>query len=179
MQRPIITDSSEKNVNKGPDWVIRDTYYEENGMMYFTGGFLSGSDYSLTVRTANAEALKTAAQAIGEFIRVEFSEYTQGSNMHGDVDRYISDGIAVFIDRIKVHGVKQKEIYYEELFSPRDMQPAYNIFVKLELPMVDYIQAKAEMLRRLRDKFRKEGNTEAKEKAQKLLEELKKEAQEA
>ena len=39
-----------------------------------------------------------------------------------------------------------------------------------------YLHAKAEVLRRLRNKFRRAGEIEAKEKAEKLLEELKKEA---
>jgi len=43
------------------------------------------------------------------------------------------------------------------------------------MEMQDYLQAKADAIRRLRDMFKKEGDIEAKKKAERLLEELKKE----
>ena len=39
--------------------------------------------------------------------------------------------------------------------------------------MADYLHAKAEALRRLRGRFERDGNVEAKEKAERMLEELK------
>ncbi len=173
LQKPIMTDNTAKNINKRPEWVASKSYSEKDGNMYFTGGFTNGSDYAFTIRAANAEATKLVAQSIGNFIRVEFTSFTQGSNQDGDVNRYIQDGVAFFIDKLQVNGIKQKEIYYEELFSPTQMKPTYNVFVMLELPRSDYMTAKAEMLRRLRDKFSNTGNTQAKEKAEELLDELK------
>lgn len=139
-----------------------------------SNGFLNGSDYSVTVRCANAEALRTAIQSISQFIRAEFCEYVQGSNAAGQVvERYVEDGIATFSKCLHLQSIKQTQLYYEEVFAPQVMQPAYNIWVKLELSKPDYLHAKAEALRKLRDEFAEAGETEAKEKAERLLEELK------
>jgi len=175
LQKPIQVQTSKDD--KRPSWTKKTSYETDEGMMYFTGGFLSGADYSLTIRLANAEALKVAVQSISQFIRAEFTEYVKGSNAPGtSLDRYVEDGIATFVHNLHMQGVRQKEVYYEETFSASVMQPAYNVFVMLEMGKVDYLHAKAEVLRKLRDKFSRAGETEAKEKAQKLLEDLKREA---
>jgi hypothetical protein len=105
----------------------------------------------------------------------------QGSNTAygGGIDRYVSDGIATFSENIHAQGIKQAELYYEEMFSPQAMQPSYNVFVQLEMSKADYLHAKAEVLRKLRDKFNSEGQVEAKKKADKLLEDLKNEVKTA
>jgi len=43
----------------------------------------------------------------------------------------------------------------------------------LEMSKADYLKAKADVIRNLRDKFKSEGRIEAKKKAEKLLDELK------
>jgi len=173
IQKPLEVRTS-KNDNR-PDWT-KITVFESNGNVYFTGGFMNGSDYSVTIRCANAEALKVAVQSVSQFIRAEFSEYVQGSNTGtGGVDRYIEDGIATFANNLYFQGIRQKEVYYEELFSPSIMQPTYNVFVMLELSKADYLNAKAAAVRKLHDKFSKAGELEAKEKAEKLLEKLREE----
>lgn len=174
IQKPIQVRTS-KNDDR-PEWTHK-TSYENDGNLYFTGGFFNGSDYSVTVRCANAEALKVAIQSISQFIRAEFTEYVHGSNVGaGGVDRYVEDGIATFVDSLHMQGVRQKEVYYEEIFSRSVMQPTFNVFVMLEMGKSDYLHCKAEVLRRLRNKFSKAGEKEAKEKAERLLEELKQEA---
>jgi hypothetical protein len=171
LQKPIMVQTSKGD--KRPAWTKK-TVYEENGNVYFSGGFLNGSDYSVTVRCANAEALKVATQSISQFIRAEFSEYVQGSNTGGGgVDRYVEDGIATFVDNLHVQGVRQAEVYYEEVFSASVMQPTFNIWVRLEIGKADYLKAKADILRKLRDRFSEAGESEAKEKAERLLEDLK------
>ena len=171
VQKPIVVQTSKED--KRPDWTKK-TVFEENGSIYFSGGFLDGSDYSVTIRCANAEALKVAVQSISQFIRGEFTEYVQGPNTGADgVERYVEDGIATFVDNLHIQGVRQKEVYYEEVFSAQIMQPTYNVFVMLEMSKADYLKAKADALKRLRDRFAKEGRTEAKEKAERLLDELK------
>ena len=173
LQKPVVVMTSKDD--KRPEWVKRTfTEDEDAGLVVFSGAFLNGSDYAVSVRCANAEALKVGVQAVGQFIRAEFTEYVHGSNT-GDlgVERYVSDGLATFADCLQVQGVRQAEVYYEETFSPSIMQPTYNVFVRLEMAKVDYLKAKADVLRRLRDRFRKDGNTEAKEKADQLLDQLK------
>ena len=171
LQKPVVVQTS--NSDERPDWT-KNSASESDGRMYFSGGFLNGSDYSLTVRCANAEAIKVVVQGIGQYIRTEFSEYVQGSNTGaGGIDRYVEDGIAVFVNNLHVQGIKQKEVYYEQLFSAQIMRPTYNVWVKLEMSKADYLKAKADVLRKLRDRFSGVGETEAKKKAEKLLEELK------
>jgi hypothetical protein len=173
-QQPVVVRTSEDDDR--PDWTRR-TVFENNGKIYFSGGFTDGADYAVTVRCASAEALKSAVQAISQFIRAEFSEYVQGSNSANDegIERYFSDGIATFSENIHVQGLKQAELYYEKMFSPTLLQSTYNVFVKLEMSKADYLHAKAAVLKKLRDRFRAEGEIAAKEKAEKLLDDLKNE----
>lgn len=173
VQKPIVVRTSEDD--KRPDWVKKSAYIDD-GKMFFSGGFTDGADYSVSVRCANAEALKVAVQGIGQFIRAEFSHYVQGSNVGsegGDLERYVSDGIATFADAMHIQGVKQSDIYYEELFSPTVMKPTFNVWVRLEMSRAEYLKAKADVVRQLRDKFGKDNHSQAKQKAQRLLNDLK------
>jgi hypothetical protein len=172
LQKPALIRTSEDD--KRPKWT-HTTVFEEAGKVYFTGGFVNGADYAVTIRCANAEALKNLVQAISLYIRAEFSEYVQGSNSaydHG-IERFVEDGIATFAENVHVQGIKQVALYYEEMFSPTLLQPSFNVFVKLEVSKADYLKAKADILRHLRDRFQSEGEIEAKEKAENLLQELK------
>jgi hypothetical protein len=174
IQKPIIVRTSLDDDR--PQWT-QNTVFEKNGKVYFAGGFTDGADYAVSIRCANAEALKSAVQSISQYIRTEFSEYVHGSNSAAGegVDRYFSDGIATFSENIHVQGIRQAELYYEEMFSPTLMQSTYNVFVKLEMSKADYLHAKASVLKKLRDRFKDEGEIEAKEKAEKLLQDLKNE----
>ena len=178
MQKPMLVRTSLDDSR--PDWTKR-TVYDKGSVICFTGAFTDGADYPLSIRCANAEALKNAIQSISQYIRTEFSSYVQGSNdaYGGGIDRYVSDGIATFSENIHTQGLKQAELYYEEMFSPQAMRPFYNVFVQLEMSKADYLFAKAEVIRKLRDKFSSEGRVEAKKKADKLLEDLKNEVKAA
>lgn len=55
------------------------------------------------------------------------------------------------------------------------MQPFWNVWVRLEMTQAEYMHAKAQALKQLRDRFAKAGELKAKEKAERLFEELKKE----
>ena len=174
LQKPVVVQTSK--TDDRPDWT-RNSASETDGKMYFSGGFLNGSDYSLTVRCANAEAIKVVVQGISQYIRSEFSGYVQGTNSgEQDVERFVEDGVAVFVNNLHVQGIKQKQVYYEEQFLPRLMRQTYNVWVQLEMSKADYLKAKADVLRKLRDRFAGAGETEAKKKAEKLLEQLKSEA---
>ena len=94
LQKPVVIQTSK--TDDRPDWT-KNSASESDSKMYFSGGFLNGSDYSLTVRCANAEAVKVAVQGIGQYIRTEFTEYVQGPNTgSGGVERYVEDGIGEF-----------------------------------------------------------------------------------
>ena len=60
---------AQEKVSSGrPDWT-RLTAFQKDGYVYFTGGVLNGADYPLSIRCANAEALKVATQSISQYIR--------------------------------------------------------------------------------------------------------------
>ena len=174
IQKPIVVRTSLDDDR--PQWT-QNTVFEKNGKVYFTGGFTDGADYAVSIRCANAEALKSAVQSISQYIRTEFSEYVHGSNSAAGegIERYFSDGIATFSENIHVQGIRQAELYYEEMFSPTLIQSTYNVFVKLEMSKADFLHAKASVLKKLRDRFKDDGEVEARKKAEKLLDELKNE----
>ncbi len=161
-----------------PEWTSRPVY-EQGNAMYYTGAFLQGSDYSVSLRAANAEALKSLVQDIGLSLRTEFSMYAKGSNIiDSGIDRYIVDGIATLSHNTHLQGARVSESYYEEFINPLSTgKPFYNVWVKLEITKSDYTQAKSYALRRLKDDFHTAGQVEAKQKAQLLLDELKADAQ--
>lgn len=175
MQKPIQVRTSLDD--KRPAWIHR-SVFEDDGKVYFSGGYTNGSDYAVTIRCANAEALKSAVQSIGQFIRAEFSSYVHGPNVGSDgVDRYVEDGIATFTQALHVQGMRQKDIYYEEMFSPYVMQSTWNVWVQIEISKPEYMKAKADAIRALRDRFSREGQKEAKEKAERMLDDLRKEVE--
>jgi len=173
LQRSHTVLTSEND--KRPDWT-KHTFTENNstGSVAFSGAFFHGTDYAVSVRCANAEALKVGVQAIGNWIRAEFTEYVQGPNTGAlGVDRYVSDGIATYADCLRMQGVRQAEVYYEETFNPATMQPTYNVFVRLEMSKLDYLKTKADVLRRLQKRFDGDGHLKAKERGDELLRQLK------
>ena len=128
----------------------------------------------MSIRCANAEALKVATQSISQYIRATFSTYTLGVNTgSGGIERYVEDGIATLVNNLHVQGIRQKEIFYEEVPYGGN-GTAYNVFVVLEMSKADYTKAKANVLQRMKEQFKRAGKTEAKKKAEKLLDDLKK-----
>ena len=162
--------TQESKNSSRPDWTYQTTF-QENGNIYFTGGFMNGADYSLSIRCANAEAVKIAAQSISTYIRSVFSLYAHGTNSNDDgIERYVEDGIATLTNNLHVQGLRQKQVYHEEVTAGG--RPSYNVFVLLEMATDDYKNAKIGILQSLRDDFEKVHHTEAKQKAEQLLEEL-------
>jgi len=173
VQKPIVVQTSKEDSR--PSWTKK-SVYADDGNIYFSGGFLNGADYPLTVRCANAEALKVVVGAVSQWIRAEFTAYTQGSNTAGEgIERYVEDGIATFTKSLHLQGLKQAELYYEEVAYPGKTQSGYNVFVQLKMAKADYVRAKAEAIERVKDEFDKAGNIEAKKKAEMILDDLKSE----
>ena len=171
INRPVEIRNS-LNDNR-PAWIHNPTF-EHGNSVYFTGGFLRGCDYSVSIRAANAESLKNLVQAVGQNIRTEFSMFAKGSNgVAGGVDRYIQDGIAAFAKNVHIQGIRQEESYYEEMWDPLSQTTFYNAWVKLEIKKADYLRAKAMVVKRLRDDFHTAGEIEPQKKAQQLLDDLK------
>ena len=176
-KRPVEIKNSLNDTR--PDWT-HNASFEKGNTIYFTGGFLKGADYSVSLRCANAEAIKSMVQAVSQYIRAEFSMFTQGSNnIDSGIDRYIQDGIATFTRDLHIQGTRQTESYYEEMYDPVSQNTFYNAWVKLKITKADYLRAKANVVKKLRDDFHTVGEIEAKEKAQELLKDLKGQVSEA
>jgi len=168
MQQPVVMAKTEKD--KRPDWCTQDTHWEKDGKLYYTGGYMGGADYSLTLRIAKSEAIKNLIESASIKAREEFSHSMQGSNMGSeDIGRYVTDSVGWTIENLRVSGIKQKEMYYEEVFSPVRASKAYNAWVLLEISRDDYLKAKLAAAGKLVDKAIEENNLEAKEKAEEIL----------
>jgi hypothetical protein len=173
VQKPVVVKTSKEDLR--PAWTKKSVYMDD-GNIYFSGGFLNGADYPLSVRCANAEALKSVVGAVSQWIRAEFTGYVQGSNKAGEgLERYVEDGIATFTKALHIQGIKQSEVYYEEVAYPGRTNTGFNVFVQLTMERSDYVRAKAEAVERMKDGFDKDGNVEAKKKAEMILDSLKRE----
>ena len=162
---------SQESINSvRPDWTFQTTF-QENGKIYFTGGFMNGADYSLSIRCANAEAIKIAAQSISTYMRSVFSVYAHGTNsQNDDIERYVEDGIATLTNNLHVQGLRQKQVYHEAVTNGG--RPSYNVFVLMEITDEDYKNAKIGVLQSLKEDFEQVHHTEAKQKAEELLDKL-------
>ena len=99
--------------------------------------------------------------------------YSQGINTgSAGIERFVEDGIATLVNNLHLQGIRQKEVYFEKAQANQG-RPTYDVFVMLEMSQQDYLKAKTAVLEQLKDQLETVGETEAKEKAEKLLEELK------
>ncbi len=174
----IIQESIPQQITKTgeddrPEWTTHTTFIEKDGKLIYTGGVMGGADYSLTLRLAKAEATKNLLESIEIKARQVFSSALNGSNRtEGDIGRYVTDTVAWTIDNLQVGGIKQREVYYEQVFDPIDQSFKYNSWVQLEISNSDYAKAKTSAAQRLLDKAVREKDEEAKENALELLEKL-------
>ena len=138
---------------------------------------MGGADYTLTLRLARAEATKNLLESIQIKARSEFSSAMQGNNRNqSDIGRYVTDTVAWTVDNIKVRGIRQREIYYEQIFDPASQGFKYNAWVQLEISKADYAKAKVNAAQKLLDKSIREKDEEAKKKGFEVLEKLRQEA---
>ena len=156
-----------------PEWTTKETFAEEDGKLFYAGGVIGGVDYVLTMRLAKAEATKNLLESVQIKVRSEFSTAMHGSNREeSDIGRYITDGIAWTVENLRVGGIKQKEIYYEQVFDPLSQTVKYNFWVQLEISKSDYSKAKVDAAQKMLDKAIREKDREAREKAMELLDKL-------
>jgi len=172
LQKPVIIEKT--GSVKRPKWTNNPTFFEDDNGFHFTGGIMGGADYSLIIRMAKAEAIKNMLESIELKARSEFSSVMHGSNRNdSDIGRYVTDAVAWTIDNIRVRGIKQRQVYYEQFLDPSSQFVKYNAWVELEISVSDYTKAKVDAAERLLNKTLQENDLEAKEKAQELLEKLK------
>ena len=163
--------------DKRPAWTSEKAFIENDKGLHFTGGYTGGADYAVTVRLAKSEATKNLLESIEIKTRGEFGTAMHGENRHAaDIGRYVADGVAWVVESLRVRGIRQKEIYYEEVLDPMSQEIRYNAWVQVEIPKQDYIKAKIDAARRLVNKTIEEKDEEARDKVLDLLEKLEEEA---
>lgn len=172
--KPVVYEKS--GDTKRPEWTARLTFHENDQGFAFTGGVMGGSDYALTLRLAKSEAIKNLLESVEIKARTEFSSAIQGNYSKDDeIGRYLTDAVAWTVDNLKVAGIRQKEIHYEQVFDPGTHRSRYNACVKLEISRADYMKAKTGAAEKLLNKAIREKDEQAKEKALELLDRLRNE----
>lgn len=174
LNRPVVVEKS--GATQRPEWANQTTFYEDSQGFHFTGGVMGGSDYALTLRLAKSEAMKNLLESVEVKARSEFSSVMHGNYGRDDIGRYVTDAVAWTVDTLRVGGIKQRTIYYEQAFDPSTHRVRYNAWVNLEISRADYIKAKTSAAERLLKKAIQSQDEEAKERALELLERLRNEA---
>ena len=174
VQRPVVVEKTGED--KRPDWTTKKSFFEDDQGFHFTGGYMEGIDYALTLRLAKAEATKNLLESIEIKARSEFSSVIQGQNrVDSDLGRYVTDAVGWTVENLRVRGIRQNQIYYEQIFDPISQSFKYNSWVQLRISKTDYLKAKIDAAQRLMDKAIREKDRQAKEKAMELLEKLREE----
>jgi hypothetical protein len=156
-----------------PEWTSKTTFFENGQVLHFCGGWMGGGDYAASLRLARSEATKNLLESIRIRANSEFAAALSGSNRQsGDVGRYITDTVAWTVDSLRVEGISQREIYYEQYLDPPSLQVKYNAWVQLVISKSDYTKAKLDAAHKLYEKSIQEKDQEAKEKALQLLDKL-------
>ena len=174
LAKPVVVEKT--GATNRPEWTNQTTFYEDAQGLHFTGGVMGGSDYSLTLRMAKSEAMKNLLESVEVKARSEFSSVMHGNYGRDDIGRYVTDAVAWTVDTLRVGGIKQRTIYYEQAFDPSTHRVRYNAWVNLEISRADYIKAKTSAAERLLKKAIQSQDEEAKERALELLERLRNEA---
>lgn len=171
--REDVLETSESSSK--PEWVFNTFREAENGFE-FSGGVTDVADYALGVSEARAEAIKNGIISIQIKVGAEFSKFAEGSNMAPDmIGKWVSDGIAFLSNSLYVSGIRQQQIFYEKVLYNTEYRPHYNIWALCTISSADYQKAKIDAAQRLVNKYRQEKNEQAKEKAEQLLDRLRRE----
>ena len=166
----MVTKSGSDN---RPSWCNESRFQETDTGFLFSGGFMGGADYALTLRLAKGEATKNLLESVEIKARSEFASTFHGGNRTGaDIGRYVTDVVSWTVENLRVRGIREREIYFEQVFDPMRQAFLYNAWVKLEIPRGDYLRAKVEAAERLVEKTTQEKDDEARERALEMLERL-------
>lgn len=173
--RPVVYEKT--GTTQRPEWTNQLSYSEDDRGYHFTGGVMDGADYALTIRMAKSEAIKNLLESIEIKARSEFSSVMHGNyGKDESLGRYVTDAVAWTVENLKVSGIRQQAIYYEQHYDPVSQRTRYNAWVNLEIGKADYLKARMGAAERLLKKAIREKDDEAKEKALELLEKLRTEA---
>ena len=139
--QPVVMENS--GSAKRPAWTYENSFFKDKEGFHFIGGVMGGADYTLTLRLAKSEAIKNLLESIEITATSEFSSALEGENRsESDIGRYILDAVAWTIENLRVSGITQRQVYYEQVFDPDSQTFKYNAWVELEIPHSDYVKAK-------------------------------------
>ena len=170
LNKPVVYEKT--GTTQRPAWTNQTTFYEDDVGFHFSGGIMGGSDYALTLRLAKSEAIKNLLESIEIKTRSEFSSVMHGNYGSDDIGRYVTDAVAWTVENLRVSGIKQQDIHYEQTFDPGTHRVRYNAWVNLDINKADYIKAKTGAAEKLLNKAIRERDEEAKQKALELLDRL-------
>ncbi len=123
--KPVVYEKT--GTTQRPEWTNQLSYSEDDRGYHFTGGVMGGSDYALTLRLAKSEAIKNLLESIEIKTRSEFSSVMHGNyGKDEDIGRYVTDAVAWTVENLRVSGIKQQNIYYEQTFDPGTERVRYN-----------------------------------------------------
>ena len=170
-QKPVVV--TKMGQEKRPDWTWEKPYFEDEAGFHFTAGVMGGADYALTLRLAKSEAMKNLLESIQVKARGEFSSAIHGQNRaERDLGRYVTDTVAWTVENLRIEGITQDRVYYEQIFDPASQSFKYNSWVQVGISRADYVKAKTDAGQKLLDKAVHENDQEAKTKAKELLDKL-------
>ncbi len=85
--------------------------------------------------------------------RGEFSSAIHGQNRTDrDLGRYLTDTVAWTVENLRIEGITQDRIYYEQIFDPASQSFKYNSWVQVGISRSDYVKAKTDAAQKLLDK---------------------------
>lgn len=157
-----------------PAWVDGDSFSEDDKGIHMVGAFMGSADYNMTIRLAKAEAMKNLLESVEVKARGEFSSAMHGGNRQtNDIGRYVTDTVGWVVENLRVRGVRQRQVYVEQVIVPGYPVTKYNAWVRVEISKADYEHAKLDATNRFLAKAVCENDAEAKEKAEQVLMQLK------
>ena len=164
----------ERSASKKPEWILTPSFEQDN-MMYFSGGVTRRGNYALGLRQAKAEAIKNLAEGVQARVRTEFTAATQGANIsESDLGEFVSDAVGIITENLNIQGLQPVEVYYEKIekTTHTGVEYFYNCYNLVAIKQSDYMQAREIALNGLADKAKEANNRKAEDIANKLMERL-------
>ncbi len=161
----------ERSEGERPGW-ITEPPEDEDGMKYFSGGEQGYGDFAMGLRMAKAEAW----QDLGESVLGIWSSLLQASEVGGKdrLQQYARNFQELAVKEISLGGTEVEERYYEKVAvrTSYGVQYHYNAFVLLRVPEDEYRTAQLRALEQLRNRAKRESNTDAEEFIDEAIERL-------
>ncbi|UCC73421.1 MAG: hypothetical protein JSV86_02325 [Gemmatimonadota bacterium] len=152
----------ERSAGERPDW-ITEPPEDDDGMKFFSGGEEGYVDYAMGLRMAKAEAW----QELGESVLGIWSSLLQASEVGGKerLQQYARNFQELAVKEISLSGTEVEERYYEKVAvkTTYGVEYHYNAFVLVKVPEDEYHTAQLRALEQLRNRAKRENNTDAEE----------------